>query len=154
MWRTAGPGDESAIIEICLALNAEDPGLPSVPVEHIKRTLAELRANPMRGKALVLELDGRIEGYAFLISFWSNEYGGEICNIDEIYVRPAQRKKGYGETLIKSLLKPNSLWPRQPVLIELEVSPENERARTFYEKLGFKPVANTHMQFCFDGKQC
>ena len=149
MWRDAHPGDDPAIIEMCLNLNREDPGPHPVSVEHVKRTLAELRTNPVRGKALVLELDGHAEGYALLISFWSNEYGGEVCNIDEIYIHPMQRKKGHGKELIRSLLKTNPFWPRRPALIELEVSPQNRRARALYKTLGFRPSRNMHMQFCF-----
>jgi hypothetical protein len=52
---------------MCLNLNQEDPGPRPISVEHVKRTLAELRTNPVRGKALVLELDGHAEGYALLI---------------------------------------------------------------------------------------
>jgi len=149
MWRDAHPGDDPAIVEMCLNLNREDPGPHPVSVEHVKRTLAELRTNPVRGKALVLELDGHAEGYALLISFWSNEYGGEVCNIDEIYIHPMQRKKGHGKELIRSLLKTNPFWPRRPALIELEVSPQNTRARALYKTLGFRPSRNMHMQFCF-----
>jgi len=111
--------------------------------------LAELRTNPVRGKALVLELDGHAEGYALLISFWSNEYGGEVCNVDEIYIRPMQRKKGHGKELIRYLLKTTPLWSRRPAPIELEVSPQNTRARALYKSLGFRPSRNMHVRFCF-----
>src|SRR5215469_8902339 len=149
MWREAQTRDDPTIVEMCLNLNQEDPGPRPMSVEHVKRTLAELRTNPVRGKALVLELDGHAQGYAFLISFWSNEYGGEVCNIDEIYIRPMQRKKGHGRELIRSLLKTNPLWPRRPALIELEVSPQNTGACALYGKLGFRPSRNMHMQFRF-----
>ena len=88
----------------------------------------------------------RIVFYALLISFWSNELGGEICNIDELYVCRHVRGNGHGKALIMSLKTENSIWPNKPVAIELEVSPHNSKARAFYEKLGFSPLRNTVMR--------
>lgn len=59
-WRNATPADDDAIVEMCLALNAEDPGEP-VAETQIRRTLAELRAHPVRGKAvLAADDDGHV----------------------------------------------------------------------------------------------
>src|SRR5262249_51146156 len=116
-------------------------------VDRIRNTLTELRANPVRGRIAVLELDGCVEGYAFLIAYWSNELGGEICNIDEIYVRPDQRGRGYGRALVQALVAGNSVWPGCPAAIALEVNPTNERARALYSRLGFTQSPNRQMLF-------
>lgn len=136
-WRNATPADDDAIVEMCLALNAEDPGEP-VAETQIRRTLAELRAQPVRGKAVVADDDGHVVGYALLIAFWSNEYGGEICIIDELYVRPTHRGAGLGTALFHRVEHDRSLWHGTPVALELEVTPKNARARAFYERLGFR----------------
>lgn len=149
MWRTVLPNEENAIIEMCRDLNREDPGPKPVPEAHTLRTLEELRKNPLRGGALVLEADGGIAGYAFLISFWSNELGGEICVLDEFYVRPNHRGQGYGTLLIQGLLQKSPLWPRAYVAVDLEVTPQNLRSRAFYSKMGFLPAKNTHMRYRF-----
>ena len=73
---------------MCLALNVEDPGPSPVPAANTRQTLHVLRTQPQRGRAVVLELAGHLCGYALLISFLSNELGGEVCAIDEIYVEP------------------------------------------------------------------
>ena len=108
-WRCAQASEDDAVVAMCLALNAEDPGQP-VQAEQVHRTLQRLRAEPTRGRALVAELAelaelaeprGELVGYALLVSFWSNEYGGELCTIDELYVRPAQRlAAGLGRELL------------------------------------------------------
>jgi hypothetical protein len=59
MWRIAAPSDDEAIVRMCLALNAEDPGPNPVPAAHVQRTLRALRANPQRGRAIVLEVGSR-----------------------------------------------------------------------------------------------
>ena len=73
---------------MCLGLYREDPGPRPVAREQIEHTLAMLRDEPSRGRVLVLEVDGRPEGYALLIAFWSNELGGEVCEVDELFVNP------------------------------------------------------------------
>src|SRR5262245_28381257 len=65
-WRISQPNDDDLIVDMCLVLNREDPGPQPVGVDQIRNTLMELRANPARGRIAVLELDGRVEGYAFL----------------------------------------------------------------------------------------
>jgi ribosomal protein S18 acetylase RimI-like enzyme len=144
-WRLSQPDEDDLIVDMCLALNQEDPGPQPVGVEQIRNTLMELRANPLRGRIAVLELDGRVEGYAFLIAYWSNELGGEICYIDEIYVRPHRRGRGCGGALVQALIAGHSVWPGHPAAIALEVSPTNARAVALYAKLGFIRPPNLQM---------
>ncbi len=100
MWRAANSLDDEAIARMCLALNAEDPGPEPVPPAYTRRTLVALRESPWRGHAAVLEVDGQVCGYALVISFWSNELGGKVWVIDEIYVDPEHRGRGYATSRI------------------------------------------------------
>lgn len=149
MWRKAEKKDDPQIIEMCLQLNREDPGPKPVPAAHTHNTLQALRQDPVRGMALVLDLGGRVEGYAFLIGFWSNELGGVICTLDEFFVNPSQRSRGHGEALLRSLVEQKNLWPEPYVAVDLEVTPDNSRARAFYQRMGFAAAKNTHMRFRF-----
>jgi GNAT superfamily N-acetyltransferase len=142
IWRVARAEDDDTIVRLCLALNAEDPGEP-VAAEQVRRTLDVLRAEPVRGRALVAEVEGEIVGYALLISFWSNEYGGEICAIDELYIVPAHRSRGIGTGLFQRLVDDRKLWPTRPVALELETTQGNDRARKLYETLGFRAKNTT-----------
>jgi ribosomal protein S18 acetylase RimI-like enzyme len=145
MWRLATAADDPAVLEMFQALYREDPSPDPVPEEQLLRTLAELRATPVRGRAIVLEIDDRCVGYALLVSFWSNELGGEVVNIDELYVAPAHRGRGAGTRLVEQLSR-GELWGRVGVAIDLEVTPDNHRARALYERLGFAAAKNTVMR--------
>lgn len=145
-WRAAGSSDDDAIVAMYEALYAEDPGPEPVSLERIGQTLARFGAFPERGRAVVLHADGPIVGYAFLIPFWSNELGGEICVIDELYVQPTWRGQGHATALIKALSTDNALWPGRPVALELEITPTNAKARALYERLGFAIKRNTTMR--------
>jgi GNAT superfamily N-acetyltransferase len=114
---------------------------------QVRRTLLALRAEPARGRAVVLEEDGTPAGYALLVSFWSNELGGEVCNVDELWVAPQHRGKGHATTLLRSLMSGQGPWPKAPVAVELEVSPGNPRARVLYETLGFERYRNTMLRW-------
>jgi GNAT superfamily N-acetyltransferase len=137
-WRAATAADDDAIVAMCLALFAEDPSDEPIDAARVRRTLARLRAEPVRGRAVVAERDGAPIGYAFLASFWSNEYGGELCVVDELYVVAAHRGGGIGTSLFDAVASDRALWPERPVALELEVTPDNARARALYQRLGFK----------------
>ena len=139
MWRVATASDDEAIVSMCIALNLEDPGPAPVQPEQVRRTLAKLREQPNRGRAVVCDMDDHAVGCALLISFWSNELGGEVCNIDELFVAPEYRACGLATTLFQRLADGGqSLWPIKPAALALEVTPQNERAIALYERLGFR----------------
>jgi GNAT superfamily N-acetyltransferase len=144
-WRVATTEDDEAIVEMVTRLYEEDPGEQPVPAEATRRTLRALRAEPVRGRAVVLEEGGVPRAYALLVAFWSNELGGETCEIDELYVTPALRGKGHASALLKSLAVGTGPWPRVPVALCLQVSPANARARALYTRLGFSGWSNAMM---------
>jgi ribosomal protein S18 acetylase RimI-like enzyme len=146
MWRLAKPEDDRELIAMCLELYREDPSPVPVSKLNISQTLIRFREEPLRGRAVVLDMNGVIAGYALLASFWSNELFGEICFIDELYVKPNHRGNGFSQMLISELPNERELWPVRPVAIDLEVTPQNEKARALYAKLGFAPTKNAHMR--------
>jgi ribosomal protein S18 acetylase RimI-like enzyme len=123
---------------MCLALYREDPGTVPVNAQQVHQTLETLRHQPLRGQAVGLDLDGVVAGYALLVSFWSNEMGGELCTVDEIFVQPPHRNRGYGTGLLRELASGSGLWPGHAIALSLEVTPANTRALRLYERLGFK----------------
>jgi GNAT superfamily N-acetyltransferase len=139
IWRTAAAADDQAVVSLSLALSAEDPGQVPLSPEQVRRTLARLREEPARGRAVVCEADGEIAGYCLMISFWSNELGGEVCVVDELFVAPRYRSRGLATDLLQRLVDGDaSLWPSKPAALALEVSFDNHRARALYERLGFQ----------------
>jgi GNAT superfamily N-acetyltransferase len=139
MWRLAEPGDDDSVVKMCRQLYDEDPGVLPVRPENIRATLRALHRQPCRGRAVVLEVDGQLSGYALLIAFWSNELGGDICEVDELFVVPELRSKGHGKSLFDAISQ-GDLWPTPIAGIALGVTPDNVRARRLYERLGFTAV--------------
>lgn len=146
MWRAARDDEDERIVRMSLALYAEDPSDRPVGPEQIRRTLSVLRREPSRGRAVVAEVDGGVVGYALLVSYWSNELGGEICTVDELWIDPSVRGRKIGSRLFDAILEDRALWPVPPVALELEVTPDNARARALYERLAFTLKKNATLR--------
>jgi len=139
MWRLATESDDDVLVEQCRGLFQEDPGPFPADARNMRETLLTLRREPWRGRAVVLEVAQQVVGYALLIAYWSNELGGEVCAVDELYVTRALRGRGLGAALFEALER-GDLWPTPFVAIALGVTPGNARARRLYERLGFAAV--------------
>jgi len=139
MWRIARAEDEASIAEMCRSLYVEDPGPLPVPADNIHATLAAFNRDPSRGQAVVLDIDGKVSGYALLIPFWSNELGGDICEVDELFIAPEHRNHGHG-TAMFAAIREGTLWPRPIAGFALGVTPDNAAARRLYKRLGFAEV--------------
>src|SRR5206468_11686951 len=94
------------------------------------------RRDTDRGRAVVLDIQGQVSGYALLIGFRSNELGGEVCEVDELFVVLEHRNRGYGSSLFTAITQ-GDVWPAPIAAIVLGVTPDNAAARRLYERLGF-----------------
>jgi GNAT superfamily N-acetyltransferase len=104
-------------------------------VHKIKNTLMELTPRSNRGAIFLFQFDDKTAGYAIVISYWSNEYGGNILFIDELYVKPEWRKKGIAGAWLEYL---SAMDPGRIKALQLEVTPANSRAFNFYLKHNFQ----------------
>jgi GNAT superfamily N-acetyltransferase len=147
MWRPATERDDADLAELCVGLYREDPGPLAGGARHLLETLATLRHAPWRGRAVVLDVAGRVAGYALLIAYWSNEFGGEVCSVDELYVAGDLRGRGHGAALFEAIER-GEVWPTPLVAVALGVTPANAGARRLYERLGFVAVGVSMVRRC------
>ena len=101
---------------------------------HFPQTIDRLLAEPSRGRVMLFERDGMVAGYALLIPYWSNEFGGTVLLVDELFVEQANRGQGIARAFFAFVIADR---PFDAVALALEVSPKNARARALYESLGF-----------------
>jgi ribosomal protein S18 acetylase RimI-like enzyme len=135
-------GDDSHAELVCdmmRALYAEDAPSSGYVPRNFRATIDHLLAHPDHGRVVLLTEGSSVRGYALLIPFWSNEFGGIVVHVDELFVAPAARGRGIGGGLMAMLERER---PFGAVAVLLEVSPANSRARRLYESLGFRERAN------------
>jgi GNAT superfamily N-acetyltransferase len=141
-FRAFEPQDLAELEQMIFALYREDEyGRPMTP-EKIRMTVDELSRHPERGGIVVFTVDNTIVGYAILIYCWSNEFGGELVTVDELYIKEAWRGRGIGTRFFDSLASDRR---DGAVGVQLEVTPFNQRALAYYERLGFRRSANTFL---------
>jgi ribosomal protein S18 acetylase RimI-like enzyme len=142
-YRSVARTDHAVLVELMRQLYKEDSAERPVSEEHFSRTLAELEQHPERGTILAIQKDDQLVGYGILVNFWSNELGGNILTIDELYVAKEMRGQGIGADFVRHLIA-NKL--HDFVALRLEVTPANARARRLYERLGFSAHKNETLQ--------
>jgi GNAT superfamily N-acetyltransferase len=133
--------DFDCLCRMVLSLYTEDPEGEEVTVDKVSLTVNEAELNPGKLNIIIFEYQETVIGYAILTFFWSNEYGGDIINIDEIFIAKEYRSKGLATSFI------NSISTRYPGVkgLKLEASPSNIKAIKGYEKMGFIKAPNIHM---------
>jgi len=134
-----GRSDYKDITDMIHALYKEDPpGMP-MSTEKITNTLNEFEKHPDKGTIMVLKNGPNVIGYSILANFWSNEFGGNVLIIDELYIKEVYRSQGIGTNFIKHL---KDIKFANAVALQLEITSSNKRARKLYESLGFKKYKN------------
>jgi GNAT superfamily N-acetyltransferase len=73
-------------------------------------------------------------GYALITSYWCNEDGGNVIILDELYINPELRHKGYGRQFMDWI---EAEFRDRAVSITLEVLTTNTAAKQLYAKLGY-----------------
>jgi len=142
---------QAELIAMMRALYAEDKGASAVDQSRFPPNIAFLIAQPSRGRIVLFSEAGLLRGYALLIPFWSNEFGGTLLFVDEMFVIPKARNRGIGGSFFRFLDEEK---PFDAVAVALEVSPSNAAARRLYESLGFSHRENSVLTHRFpDGPQ-
>lgn len=83
----------------------------------------------------MVEFDNETVGYLILSITYSNEVGGYVTWLEELYIDPKYQGQGYGE---QTMLDINETLKDSTRAFRLEVSPENEKITNFYKRHGFE----------------
>ncbi len=92
----------------------------------------ELSQQPQTRRYIVVELDGRIVGYAGLMCI------RPIADVQTIAVVPESEGKGFGRAMLTELLVEAARRGAEDVL--LEVRADNPRAQQLYLRFGFEQI--------------
>ena len=101
-----------------------------------RRAIHELLGHPALGAILLLEADGVIVGHATVTFGFSLEFHGRYALLDELYLIPSTRGRGWGRRALELAAEVASA--SGTATLRLEVNHANVHARSVYLKAGFQ----------------
>ena len=135
MFRPIEEKDREIYLTMCRRFYDSDAVLEPVPDKNFEKTFERLIHGTPFANAFVFTEGETVVGYALLARTWSQEAGGEVIWIEEIYLEPAARGKGYGSKFFRFL---ETEYAPDAKRFRLEVEKENEGAVALYERIGFE----------------
>ena len=131
--RPAAEGDAEIVVELARAFHRED-GHP-LSAEGVRALRKMMEPDCRDGEVLLAGFDGEICGYGILCYGYSIEYGGRDAFIDDVYIVPSFRSRGFGAALVEVLEERARAAGCRA--LHLEVMPGN-RAENWYRHLGWR----------------
>ena len=135
MFRPIEEKDREIYLAMTRKFYASDAVLEPVPNENFEKTFDLLMKGTPFADAFVFTKNDSVVGYALLARTWSQEAGGEVIWIEEIYLEPEARGAGYGSAFFRFLEED---YAPEAKRFRLEVEKENEGAVSLYERIGFE----------------
>ena len=142
---------KAEVLTMMHGLYSEDEAPSPVDQSRFPLTIDFFLANPSQGRIILFEEGTSLRGYALLVPYWSNEFGGSLVVVDELFVTPMARNRGIARTFFRFLGEHR---PFEAVALTLEVSPGNTGARRLYESLGFTCRRNSLLTYRFPERGC
>ncbi len=140
--RLLQPEDFDQVLAMMEVFYASDALLIHPPVETLKRTLRDAIAQGPYLKGYGFEEDGMLCGYGMAAMSYSTECGGLCAWIEDIYIMPESRGKGYGTAFLQFV---KDRYGDRVKRIRLEAESDNEKAIGVYHNAGFKELAYTQL---------
>lgn len=134
--------DFDCVLSMMVTFYASDALLVHPEEAVLRKTLTDALAGTPYLEAFGFEADGHLAGYGMVATSYSTEAGGLCAWIEDIYIEPEHRGKGYGSRFL------DFVWDRyrnRVARIRLEAEPENERAMAVYRKAGFEILGYTQL---------
>lgn len=141
LFRPCIQSDLPTIQQMADQLYAEDWNTHAVQTD-VSLTYQELSLKPDKGRLITIEFDGEIAGYCIIIFFWSNEYRGNIIEVDELFIVESHRASGIATVLLK-WLKRN--FAENLSGFSMQVAQSNIPMLRFSKKNGFSNARYLHL---------
>ena len=138
MIREITRNDRDSFLRLSDEFYKSEAVLHDIPAAYLEAAFDELMRSKEYASAYMIEWEGEIVGYLLTAKTYSREAGGLVLWLEEMYMRPAYRSKGLGKEAFAFI---EALAARENIRrLRLEVEEDNVRARSLYERLGYRPL--------------
>ena len=134
--------DKQIFIDMCMDFYSGEGVDHSIAIEYASTTFDKLLKSSPFCEAYLYEDNGIVYGYVLLSFTYSNESGGDVVWIEELYTAPTARGRGIASSLLKYVLDCYKHYSR----FRLEVTENNQGAIRLYERNGFKQLNYLQME--------
>ena len=134
--------DFDQILSMMEVFYASDALLIHPDTQTLAKTLTDCIADGPYLEGFIMEDEDHLVGYGMVAKSYSTEAGGRCVWIEDIYVEPQYRGKGYGSRFLAFV---RERYADQAVRIRLEAEPENHRAMAVYQKAGYEILGYTQL---------
>ena len=97
--------DKDVYIKFAKKFYSTDAVMSPIPQRHFEATFRELMRSDTYAEAFLLVDGGTPKGYALIAKTFSQEAGGLVVWIEELYVEPDARSKGLGSEFFEFVEK-------------------------------------------------
>ena len=99
-------------------------------------SFAALLKDRSRGSVWITSHGSEPAGYVVLTVRFSMEYGGLDAFIDDLFIRPAYRRRGLGRAALRALF--DECERREVLAVHVEVGQDNAAAKALYSSYGLE----------------
>ncbi|MEG1743112.1 MAG: GNAT family N-acetyltransferase [Clostridia bacterium] len=142
MIRKITKTDREIFISMASQFYKSEAVLKDIPLKNYEITFDELMRSDVYAECYIFEIDGKTAGYALTAKTFSQEAGGIVVWIDEIFILPEFRSKGLGSEFLNFITKKSGA---NAARYRLEVEDENTGAIKLYERFKFRPLGYSQM---------
>ena len=134
---------ESEVIDMVLEFYESNAVDHRVPKDILLRTFKDAVSSDPVLQGHVLMDKENIAGFAYITEFYACEVGGRCIMLEELFIKPEARGRGFGREYLQWLIQERPDVKR----FRLEVTECNIGASKLYERLGFKYLNYKQMTF-------
>lgn len=135
LWRKINAQDREEYLAMADAFYHTDGVIRPIPREHLEAGFEELMRSDQYACAYICEDGDKVLGYALLARTFSQEAGGIVLWIEELYIKDGYRDKGLGKAFFEQFF---ATLPAEVRRVRLEIELDNTRAIAVYKQFGFE----------------
>lgn len=140
--REINQNDREVFTRLCDEFYHSDGVLHPVDPGNYTATFNELISNSPYTNCFIFEEDDEVAGYGLISFSFSNEVGGLVLWVEELFILPQFRGNGIGSKFFSFL---HDKFDDRVKRYRLEIEPSNDGAKRLYKRLGFNTLPYKQM---------